>query len=118
MLHSVVYIDDDPLEHRLVSRLLERDGRFDVRCFLSVADAVPAVRDDPPGIVLLDSRIPPENDYRHSVAALRSFGITSQIVVVSSVLSPLGRPQESDLQFFEKDDVTADMLADIIARQS
>ncbi len=118
MPYSVIFIDDDPLEHHLVSRLLDRDGRFTLRCFLSVEDAEEAIRQDRPGVVLLDSRIPPETDHRQSVATLRSLGVAVQIVVVSSVLNPQVQGQDGDLLFFEKDDVTADMLAEIFERRS
>jgi len=99
-------IDDDALEHDLLARVVRRDARFVLHTFLNATQAGHVLAHNPVDLILLDARIPPENDPAASVATLRAAGIVTRIVVVSSALNPGQRSDDASVVFLEKDQIT------------
>ena len=58
MTHSVLYIEDGADNIRLVERLLRRRPQIILRVAMTGRDGVRAAIDEPPGLILLDNRLP------------------------------------------------------------
>lgn len=58
MTHSVLYIEDGADNIRLVERLLRRRPEISLRVAMTGRDGVRAAIDEPPGLILLDNRLP------------------------------------------------------------
>ena len=107
----VVYIDDDPLEHYLVERVLGADVGISVVCAMTCKAAASLVAPGQVDVVLLDARIPPENDPDASIAALRRAGCDAPIVVVSSAAPPV-RPE----LYLDKSAISPETLRELLTR--
>jgi CheY-like chemotaxis protein len=58
MTNSVLYIEDGADNIRLVERLLRRRPEISLRVAMTGRDGVRAAMDEPPGLILLDNRLP------------------------------------------------------------
>jgi CheY-like chemotaxis protein len=58
MTHSVLYIEDGADNIRLVERLLRRRPQISLRVAMTGRDGVRSAIDEPPGLILLDNRLP------------------------------------------------------------
>jgi CheY-like chemotaxis protein len=85
---TVLLIDDDPVEHHLLSAMILRAERTDIEISgaASLEEALQCVRQIEPRAVLLDHRLPPYDDYRKSMNVLRSTGYEGPVVVISAAV--------------------------------
>ncbi|WP_299138305.1 hypothetical protein [uncultured Tateyamaria sp.] len=111
-------IDDDALEHDLLARLVRRETHIELRPYFDVAEAAQALARSPVDLILLDARIPPDNDPVASVALLRSHGTLTRIIVMSSVLDPARAGNETDVVYMEKDQITRAFLVNTLSEAS
>ncbi|WP_299164700.1 hypothetical protein [uncultured Tateyamaria sp.] len=115
---QVACIDDDALEHDLLARLVRRETHIELRPYFDVAEAAQALARSPVDLILLDARIPPDNDPVASVALLRSHGTLTRIIVMSSVLDPARAGNETDVVYMEKDQITRAFLVNTLSEAS
>lgn len=85
---TVLLIDDDPAEHHLLNAMILRAERTDIKIFgdVSLEEGIRQVTHAEPRAVLLDHRLPPYDDYRRSVQALRNSGYGGPVVVISAAI--------------------------------
>lgn len=85
---TVLLIDDDPVEHHLLNAMILRAERSDIKISgaVSLDEALGKVAQTEPKAVLLDHRLPPHDDYRQSVRALRKSGYDGPVVVISAAI--------------------------------
>src|ERR1700760_89888 len=60
---SIMVVDDNPNNLRLLDEMLARDG-YEIRCFLRAGLALAAAHRQPPDLILLDINMPEMNGYQ------------------------------------------------------
>jgi CheY-like chemotaxis protein len=85
---QLLLIDDDPVEHHLLSAMLKRASRTDIGVTgaQTLDDAIRQIARHEPSAILLDHRLPPHDDYRHSIRELRKAGFDGPVVVISAAV--------------------------------
>ena len=58
MTHTALYIEDNASSIRLIETLLSRRPDIQLRVARTGRDGVKAAVDDPPGLIILDNRLP------------------------------------------------------------
>jgi CheY-like chemotaxis protein len=119
MSHTVLYIDDSDDNLVLVERILRRRGDVSLRVARTGRDGIEAATGDPPGLILLDNRLPDSNGLQ-VLRELAASPATAAVPVV--VLSgDSGQAMVKDLlaagasDFLAKPFAVGDLLA-LIAR--
>jgi CheY-like chemotaxis protein len=84
----LLLIDDDPVEHHLLSAMLKRASRTDIGVTgaQTLDEALRQIAQLEPSAILLDHRLPPHDDYRHSIRELRKAGYDGPVVVISAAV--------------------------------
>lgn len=101
---NIVLIDDDEHEHRLIAHTLRAIEPLVLESFFSCEDVEARLEANAPDLILLDARLPPDNDPEHSIRFIRSTGCRTPIVLISSAERP---PSAQAMQTLEKGDITA-----------
>lgn len=120
---DMLLVDDNILEYKLIMARLEMLGQnnVDIRYAPDLAVACVHLADREPDLLLLDNRLPPVEDYRHSVGELRRAGYDGPIVVASASLDDSIFEYAADLGVdacIEKLDLTTDRLLTLIDEYS
>ena len=86
---KILLVDDDPAEHVLMKRTLEKvDGPpLELEYVSDIGSAVEAVAGGGVDLVLLDNRLVPNNDFRETAPQLREAGFIGPIGIISSDIS-------------------------------
>ena len=119
MSHTVLYIDDSDDNLVLVERILRRREDVGLRVARTGRDGVEAALGDPPGLILLDNRLPDSNGLQVLRQLAASPGTAAVPVVVLS--GDTGQAMVNELlaagasEFLAKPFVVGDLLA-VIAR--
>ncbi|KQU52527.1 Fis family transcriptional regulator [Bosea sp. Leaf344] len=80
MTATVLVVDDDPVQRRLLDAMLKRSG-YDVRTAESGADALRAMEDGQPCDAIILDLVMPELDGMGVLAALRERGVETPVIV-------------------------------------
>ena len=85
----VLLIDDDPAEHILLQRKLQKadDVSIDLDYVADIGSAVDVVKSGGVDMVFLDNRLVPNNDFRETAPLLRQAGFVGPIGIISSDIS-------------------------------
>lgn len=85
----VLLVDDDPAEHVLLRRKLEKaEGKaVDLNYVGDIEAAVEKVKSGAIDMVFLDNRLVPNNDFRETAPQLRQAGFIGPIGIISSDIS-------------------------------
>jgi CheY-like chemotaxis protein len=85
----VLLVDDDPAEHVLLRRKLEKaEGKpVDLDYVGDIEAAVDKVKSGAIDMVFLDNRLVPNNDFRETAPLLRQAGFIGPIGIISSDIS-------------------------------
>jgi CheY-like chemotaxis protein len=85
----VLLIDDDPAEHILLQRKLQKAGETSIELgyVADIGAAVDIVRAGGADMVFLDNRLVPNNDFRETAPLLRQAGFIGPIGIISSDIS-------------------------------
>ena len=85
---SILYLDDDALDHKLMSLILRRpqDGapQYKLSCVAEIDAAREALREDAFDIFVLDNRMPRSPNFHATLAKIGAINPSTKIVVVSS----------------------------------
>lgn len=81
MNRTVLYIEDDADNIRLVERLLRRHPQTELRVATTARDGVAAATDSQPALILLDNRLP-DGTGHEILSQLKSSAATAGIPVV------------------------------------
>ena len=86
---KILLVDDDPAEHTLLKRTLDKvDGPpIDLIYVGDIASAVERVKQGGIDVVFLDNRLVPNNDFRETAPQLREAGYIGPIGIISSDIS-------------------------------
>ncbi|MBC7280730.1 hypothetical protein [Hoeflea sp.] len=86
---KILLVDDDPAEHMLLMRTLEKvDGPpIDLVYVGDIGSAVDCVKKGGIDVVFLDNRLVPNNDFRETAPQLRQAGYIGPIGIISSDIS-------------------------------
>ncbi|MDP2118286.1 MAG: hypothetical protein Q8S27_04120 [Hoeflea sp.] len=86
---KILLVDDDPAEHVLLRRTLEKvEGpAIELDYVGDIASAVASVKAGGIDIVFLDNRLVPNNDFRETAPQLREAGYIGPIGIISSDIS-------------------------------
>ena len=85
----VLLIDDDPAEHILLQRKLQKvdETSIDLDYVADIGSAVDLVKAGGVDMVFLDNRLVPNNDFRETAPLLRQAGFVGPIGIISSDIS-------------------------------
>ena len=119
MNHTVLYIDDSDDNLVLVERILRRRGDVRLRVARTGREGIEAAVGDPPGLILLDNRLPDSS----GVQVLRELAVSPATAAVPVVMlsGDSGQAMVKELlaagasDFLAKPFVVGDLLA-VIAR--
>jgi CheY-like chemotaxis protein len=93
---SVLVVDDDPAILTTVSEILDLEG-YHVRTAANGAEALEAIAEELPGLVLLDMRMPVLDGWGFA-AQLKERGISVPILVMTAAQSAQGWAKEIEAQ--------------------
>lgn len=85
----ILMVDDEILEFKVLQQKMRTspDYIIDADFAPSIEEAVERVREVAYGMILVDNRLLPNNDFRETVPRLREIGYTGPIGVISSDIS-------------------------------
>ncbi len=85
----ILLVDDDPAEHILLSRQLEKADELSIELEYvgDIGGAVQIVKAGGIDMVFLDNRLVPNNDFRETAPQLRQAGFIGPIGIISSDIS-------------------------------
>lgn len=85
----VLLIDDDPAEHILLQRKLQKadETSIELDYVADIGSAVDIVKAGGVDMVFLDNRLLPNNDFRETAPLLRQAGFVGPIGIISSDIS-------------------------------
>lgn len=85
----VLLIDDDPAEHILLQRKLQKadETSIELDYVADIGAAVDLVKAGGVDMVFLDNRLVPNNDFRETAPLLRQAGFVGPIGIISSDIS-------------------------------
>lgn len=85
----VLLIDDDPAEHILLQRKLQKadETSIELDYVADIGSAVDIVKAGGVDMVFLDNRLVPNNDFRETAPLLRQAGFIGPIGIISSDIS-------------------------------
>lgn len=85
----VLLIDDDPAEHILLQRKLQKSDETTIELdyVADIGSAVDIVKAGGVDMVFLDNRLVPNNDFRETAPLLRQAGFIGPIGIISSDIS-------------------------------
>ncbi|MBU2485338.1 MAG: response regulator [Alphaproteobacteria bacterium] len=85
----VLLIDDDPAEHILLQRKLQKadETSIELDYVADIGSAVDIVKAGGVDMVFLDNRLVPNNDFRETAPLLRQAGFVGPIGIISSDIS-------------------------------
>lgn len=85
----VLLIDDDPAEHILLQRKLQKADQISIELdyVADIGSAVDLVKAGGVDMVFLDNRLVPNNDFRETAPLLRQAGFVGPIGIISSDIS-------------------------------
>jgi CheY-like chemotaxis protein len=85
----VLLIDDDPAEHILLQRKLQKadETSIELDYVADIGSAVDVVKAGGVDMVFLDNRLVPNNDFRETAPLLRQAGFVGPIGIISSDIS-------------------------------
>lgn len=84
---NVLYLDDDAVDHKLMSLILRRQGefpRYKLSCVSEIDEARVALQSGDFDIFVLDNRMPLSPNFHTTLAQIGSIDHAIKIVVVSS----------------------------------
>lgn len=84
---KILYLDDDPLDHKLFDLYLRRSDSAEscrLTCVSTITDARQELDDAVVDILVLDNRMPNSPNFRATLSRLGALGQHTKIVVVSS----------------------------------
>ena len=86
---KVLLIDDDPAEHILLQRKLQKadETSIELDYVADIGSAVDIVKAGGIDMVFLDNRLVPNNDFRETAPLLRQAGFVGPIGIISSDIS-------------------------------
>ena len=86
---KVLLIDDDPAEHILLQRKLQKadETSIELDYVADIGSAVDIVKAGGVDMVFLDNRLVPNNDFRETAPLLRQAGFVGPIGIISSDIS-------------------------------
>ncbi len=117
---KILLVDDDPAEHVLLKRKLEKVGGTTIQLDYvgDIGSAVDRIKMGDIDIVFLDNRLVPNNDFRETAPQLRKAGFVGPIGIISSDLSGsyFQRFQEYGADFrIGKDEIDGTAISFIVA---
>jgi DNA-binding NarL/FixJ family response regulator len=85
----ILMVDDEILEFKVLQQKMKSspDYTIDADFAQSIDEAVERAREVAYGMILVDNRLLPNNDFRETVPRLREIGYTGPIGVISSDIS-------------------------------
>ena len=86
---KILMVDDEILEFKVLQQKMKSspDYTIDADFAQSIDEAVERARETAYGMILVDNRLLPNNDFRETVPRLREIGYTGPIGVISSDIS-------------------------------
>lgn len=115
----VLLIDDDPAEHILLQRKLQKADEMSIELdyVADIGTAVDLVKAGGVDMVFLDNRLVPNNDFRETAPLLRQAGFVGPIGIISSDIS--GKYFEEFRDYgvdfkIGKDEIDASMIAFVV----
>jgi DNA-binding NarL/FixJ family response regulator len=86
---KILMVDDEILEFKVLQQKMKSspDYTIDADFAQSIDEAVERAREVDYGMILVDNRLLPNNDFRETVPRLREIGYTGPIGVISSDIS-------------------------------
>lgn len=86
---KILMVDDEILEFKVLQQKMKSspDYAIDADFAASIDAAVELVKETGYGMILVDNRLLPNNDFRETVPRLREIGYTGPIGVISSDIS-------------------------------
>ncbi|MCZ4287273.1 response regulator [Hoeflea alexandrii] len=116
----VLLIDDDPAEHVLLQRKLQKANETSIELdyVADIGAAVDLVKAGGVDMVFLDNRLVPNNDFRETAPLLRQAGFVGPIGIISSDIS--GKYFEDFRDYgvdfkIGKDEIDATVIAFVVA---
>lgn len=115
----VLLIDDDPAEHVLLRRKLQKadETSIELDYVADIGSAVDIVKAGGVDMVFLDNRLVPNDDFRETAPLLRQAGFVGPIGIISSDIS--GKYFEDFRDYgvdfkIGKDEIDASMIAFVV----
>jgi CheY-like chemotaxis protein len=107
---NILYLDDDPMDHKLMKLFLRRSkdaDQCDLTCVLNIREARDALGAGDVDILVLDNRMPDSANFQIALDKLGTIDRKTKIVVVSSevegeVFRKIDNPAHTPLAVLDK----------------
>jgi CheY-like chemotaxis protein len=108
-LHDILIVDDDPADLRLTQKMIENGGNYHVTTAESGRDALEALTNEEPDLIILDLFMPGLNGF-DLLEIFRSDPKMNQVPVIILTGADLNPEQQNQLSEFGKHLFTKGML--------